>query len=179
MEQSNPVRLRVQLTVQDVYRAHVALMPRIVRAMYWIVGSLAIFGVAFITHIAEYGHRRPEAGSAFIPVLPIIFLAAFVPIARFAIPHLTAKQAMKNPGMKEGSEYTFAPDGIRIVSSTGRSELTWQAVAKVRETECQFLLYPQPNIAHILPKRCFSSEAEIAAFRTLVSQHVHKIELRG
>ena len=89
MEQSEPIRIEVRLTVQDFHRANVALLPRTTRVLYWLVEAAAILGLSFIAYVAAFGHRRPEAGSLFMVTLPIILLATFVPIVRFAIPYLT------------------------------------------------------------------------------------------
>lgn len=58
------------------------------------------------------------------------------------------------------TRFTVADDGISVKNSKAESLLFWSALKKVRSTRKRLFLFISSNHALILPRRCFSDEAE-------------------
>jgi hypothetical protein len=58
---------------------------------------------------------------------------------------------------------------ISYESQNGQSKISWSAIEAWRESKSIFMLYTQPSVFSILPKRVLNAD-EITAFRALTSK---------
>jgi hypothetical protein len=64
-------------------------------------------------------------------------------------------------------------NGILYTNGNGQSKSSWEALEDWREAKGCFMLYTQPNLFFVLPKRSMEPQ-QILAFRELVSSKVRK-----
>ncbi len=62
------------------------------------------------------------------------------------------------------TDIELAPDGIRWKSHRGEGRTAWHAVNRIVETRSHIYLFIDRAAAHVVPKRCFSSEAAALEF---------------
>jgi hypothetical protein len=169
MVDNGQINLTVQLTLHDIYRSNRAILlgtrpwiPWILLSVIMLVASSFLFTVLFS---AATGTRQYAItslfGVFFVPLWLYFFLRAF--------PHRTARSLVQSkPSALAPVQYSFSTSGIRSQGPNGNAELAWSALIMIRETSDQFLLYPQPKLAYVIPKRCFSGASQLTAFRDLV-----------
>jgi len=66
-----------------------------------------------------------------------------------------------------------------MTAPTGSSNIEWKAFIRVRETGLQFLLYPQDQIAYVIPKRFFSTKEQITRFKEMIRRRVPAATLQA
>jgi hypothetical protein len=177
VNQTNPLDLRVRLTVSDLYQLRAPIKSTALRVVVWLFGSVFVLVMMVLTIMATT--HNPRAWSTLINLLPLFALAMAVLFLAFALPFLSAKEDIKNPNLNGESLYSFTGEGVQGNGRNVRTSFTWQALTQARETKNAFLLYPSNDIAIILPKRCFSSQDDIATLRSLISEHITKVQLRS
>ena len=107
------------------------------------------------------------------------FWTAFLLAAIYVSSFFAAKSLLRNtPALQGPTRWTFSDAGIRTDGPTAQSEVQWKSFTQIRETKRQFLLYPQNNIAYVVPKRCFPTENEIVTFREMVRKCFPAAKLR-
>ena len=57
------------------------------------------------------------------------------------------------------------------------TKFMWDKLIEVEEAKSGFLLFPQPRLAHWIPKNAFRNDAELNGFRNLVRNN--GIQLKG
>ena len=179
MTESESLTVSVQLVLNDIYRANVAIAWRRYKLYQWLIlcagmgiAAGSFFGLLF-SQTTGFPGRLAGAlfGILFVPV----FLVAMV----YSNSHTAAKSLMRNsPALQGPTRWTFSESGIRTDGPTSHTELQWNSFLQVRETREQFLLYPQKHLANVIPKRCFASEIELGRFRELVRRSVPMASLR-
>lgn len=89
------------------------------------------------------------------------------------------KQAEKVSKVIEKATYTFSEQCIVAVTDSSFSQVNWNRLSKIRETEKDFVFYPQENVFFVIPKRFFQNEKQISNFRKLVNEKLgDKAKLR-
>lgn len=75
---------------------------------------------------------------------------------------------------------TFTTDktGIHAASERGDSDLAWNRIVEVRETNHAFYVFITDSHANVLPKDQFSGEEQIKIFRTLLEKNVEAARLK-
>jgi YcxB-like protein len=78
----------------------------------------------------------------------------------------------RNPKFREEYHLTFSRENIHFKTTSLDSTLQWTHYERIIESPDLFLLMYGKGIYTLIPKRCFKSNEEINAFRTLVSQTI-------
>lgn len=81
------------------------------------------------------------------------------------LPRQVRKLYSQQRSLQEPFEAAFDATGMRIDSERGNATLPWADVHKWRESKRIFLIYQSDALFHLLPKRCFGSEADQAELR--------------
>lgn len=72
-------------------------------------------------------------------------------------------------------EVTLSDDGITIASQSKRGDIRWNTSRRFKETRWSFILWASPGPAWLmLPKRAFSSPADVQHCRALLSRHLQR-----
>jgi hypothetical protein len=103
--------------------------------------------------------------------LPVLFV--------FGLPLLSSWLALKDKIVKRGVNYQFSDSGIRINTVVSTTDLLWDAIPRVSEFRSAFLVFTNPRIAFMLPKRCFDSAQDIVEVRELFRGQVTAAKLRA
>lgn len=172
MSECGTVEVNVRLAVGDLYRFGVV---EILRKFWWFLAIMlfAMAGVSATVVSQPFVFDVPN-------VVRILFFFIFIPYAFFVAPYLSARKRLRTTPCRQGpSTYLISPAGIDARSATGQAHIEWNAFVEARETSKDFLVYPQKLFAHLLPKRFFAGEADMATLRVLLREHVKgKVKLR-
>jgi hypothetical protein len=172
------IAIFVKLEYSEVYRATVVLTVRQFRKLLIIWGIVAALMLALFV----FALIRPMPGKDWYETSrnarPLLWAFGLPLGFVFAVPLLTARKAVSDERIRKGISYQFSDVGIHLESSVATSDLQWSAFRNVIEMRSAFLLLSGASLAHILPKRCFASEADIVAMRELLSGRFPKAKLR-
>lgn len=120
---------------------------------------------------AEYIYTEEEAVRAVLEVTKIE-CSSF--LARLLAP-LFARWAAKKRFKKStcaNAKIVWRFDEQRVEDSTDGActVRVWKKFIEIKEMRDGFLFFPQPRIAHWVPKIAFSSEADLSALRILIHE---------
>lgn len=162
MSNSN-ITIEVNPTAADYRRALFSIEWKRLAVIVGATVIVVFFVILFLANLKPVGNAAPRPEIYLIP-LPIIFLV----VARlyFGI----WSNAKKTEERSVATVFTFNDEGVETVNTNGSAQANWQADQKVIETAKDFIYFPQPTLFFLLPKRCFESDGQMAAFRDLISQ---------
>ncbi|HEY6304903.1 MAG TPA: YcxB family protein [Candidatus Angelobacter sp.] len=63
------------------------------------------------------------------------------------------------------------PEGLNFTGARGQSQARWEAFEDFRESKTNFLIYTQPRLFFVIPKRALQPE-DTKAFRELAQTHI-------
>jgi len=113
-------------------------------------------------------------------VWAFVFCPAYLVYLCYIAPYFSSRSSYrKSSSLKYPIRYSLSDDVISQESAVGRAEVLWTAFVRARETRDLFLLYINKNLAHVIPKRAFSGENELAEFRGLLRRHLKNVSLRS
>lgn len=78
----------------------------------------------------------------------------------------------RNPKFREEYHLTFSRESIHFKTALLDSTLQWTHYERVIESPDLFLLMYGKDLYTLIPKRCFKSNEDMDAFRTLVSRTI-------
>lgn len=179
MSQSRTLEVRANVSLAELYRANLLVCGslEVKRAALFLI-SVAFLGTIIWKLLSSSGN---EVLALLSPVIGWVLFPVLAYAATFGMPYIVMqKKVHRNPKILDPSEYSFSDQGVQIVGCFGRSEMIWTAFERIRETKEFFLLYILSRSAYVLPKRCFSSKAEIAELKEML-RHTYqgKLELRS
>lgn len=78
----------------------------------------------------------------------------------------------REPKFRDEYCLTFTPDHIHFQTASIDSTLDWSYYGRVLEGKTIFLLFYGKGLYSVIPKRCFGSESDLEAFRTLLKEKI-------
>jgi len=69
-------------------------------------------------------------------------------------------------------------EGIAYASANGQSKISWRAIEAWSESDRVFLIYTQPNLFYVVPKRVLVADP-IAELRMLLKERIGQITQPG
>ena len=173
MTNSQSIEITVQLDRSDLSQANVDIALGRLKLHRWIaftVSTAFLSALFFRLALSEWTEFQDSwlsllfgalFGAAFGPafLLATIRVSSFI-AARSLVKHTTA---MQGP-----TRWSFSDEVSRTDGPTAKSEVQWKSFTQIRETRRQFLLYPQTNMAYVIPKHCFTTENEVVTFREMI-----------
>lgn len=106
-----------------------------------------------------------------LPVWPVVFLAVII-LVRVGTPFIAGisakKQFESNKLLQREIEYCFMQEGIISNTASGQFHINWDEVFKIVETKQYFAIFESTQAAEVIPKRCFSDNADILAVSGLM-----------
>ena len=171
------IQIPIRLSEADVYKALVALRFGALRWVVILVSCVVTALVLLFVLVFATGKPMRNPQDMFLNAVPLLGVVAAVGVTIFAVPYFQARSFIRSPKSREESIYTFTSSGCQIEGPNGSSDLKWAAFLSAKETRDLFLLYPQKNLAYIIPKRSFASGSEVQAFRELVRQEIQNAKL--
>lgn len=169
MSQARIIEVHADPSLRDFYWGNLLVCGTLEpRRLILFVLSIVFLG-AMVWKVLSASENEVLADSSIVVgwVLFPLLLACLV----FGLPYLTIRrQVRQNPKVLGPTDYVFSEKGVEMTGRFGRSEVQWGAFIAVRETKRFFLLHTLPRQAYLVPKRCFSSNAEAVEFRNLLKQ---------
>lgn len=107
-------------------------------------------------------------------IVPLVPIATLMVLAAWLLPrtyrgHWAVQQHMHRPWVAEVSE-----DYLRLSEPLSTLEYRWGCFPGFIETPNIFVLYVAPHLFHMIPKRSFAEETQVAAFRELLARVIHE-----
>ena len=177
MDTSPPLSVFVRLTFWDVYWYSVRTTARQFRKFLWVCGIVAAIMFGALTIAAIRPAPDTDWQRMLEQVKPAFWFFAVVLAFVFVLPLLTARKTLENQWVRDGINYAFSDQSVKIKTSLSESEIQWPAFSRAVEVRSAFWLGTSTLSSFILPKRCFRSYEEIIALRSLVAAHVRQAKL--
>ncbi len=178
MPGQTPISLFVKLGYWDVYRLNVVLTAIIFRKILYIWGVVALLWLAVYVRLLLRPSSEQDWAVMAQNTSPLKWAMALPIVFVFVLPLLSARRVMSDERVKRGVSYQFSHEGIHIETSVSKTDFSWAAFRRVIELRSGFLLFTNPNIASMVPKRCFGITQEVTDLRELFRAHVIKTKLR-
>ncbi len=159
MESERIIEIETDLEVGD-YRRALFWINKPIFLFIIIIFAFAIPGTGFIAF------REDDVIALILFALSIVFFILYIFSTLLSI-----KRQSKN--LAESYETTaikFNEAGMESKSNTTFIQMAWEVFEKIRESNTDFLLYPQKNIFYPIPKRFFKSENQIEVFKQLIRE---------
>lgn len=133
------------------------------------------FGAAMLaafTFSLAYEHRfRSET---LFPLILGILMVSLPLLIRFA----AKRNFEKSPLRGKPIHWEITREQLRNQTAESEAVFNWNMLSEARETKDGFLLFPQPRIAHWLPKHGFQSEDDVSRLRCLIRESRIKFKPR-
>lgn len=118
---------------------------------------------------AEYIYTEKEAMRACEEVTKSVCSSFLV---RLLTPLLIRREVRKrfrqNPSANMKVVWRFDEEKVEDSTDGASSVRVWSKFIEIREVRDGFLFFPQPRLAHWLPKSAFSSETALSGLRDLI-----------
>lgn len=178
MPDQTPISLFVKLGYWDVYRLNVVLTATVFRKILYIWGFMALLWLALSVHLLYRTSPEPEWAATMQNAGPLNWVFGLPILFVFVLPLLSARRVSSDERLKRGVNYQFSDAGIHVETFVSKTDLSWAAIHRVGESHSAFLVFTNPNIAFMIPKRCFESTQGVADLRELFRVHAQKAKLR-
>lgn len=150
------VGAKYRLTSGDLYEARAAHAG-------WANIAIQIFGALLIV----FGIVGLTANVHSQSWLPIII--GLVLLFRLRLANLLSVR--RDAAVFREQEFTACEQGVDLRTENGSGHLDWSGVLRYAETKNLFMLYPQPNVFHLIPKRALGT-SELYSFRDLLDRQL-------
>jgi hypothetical protein len=132
----------------------------------WLVALLPaaviVFGISDAVH--EHYENSKSVLIAIFGMLTIVFSFLSPYYYKWRFRKLGQRMYKKSPDMHGESLLELRPEAVRMKTAKASGDRPWNSFVKVVETPRLVLLFVNETSAHIIPKRAFKNEAEIAEF---------------
>ena|ERR1700674_4620875 len=130
----------------------------------FLICSAALTVVALVNHDMQLIKQVAPAGYVFLGLLLVtLYVWSGIP---FRV------QFRKLKAWHRPMEMVVGDDAVSYTSPTGEGRSRWEAFEAWRESKKSFLLYPQPRIFFIVPKRAMQPD-QISVLRELLKSRIH------
>jgi len=178
MPDQTPISLFVKLTYWDAYRLNVVLTATAFRKVLYIWGCMALLWLSLSVLLLFRPSPEQDWAVVMRNASPLKWIFSLPILFTFVLPLLSARRVLGDTLVRRGVSYQFSDAGIQVETSVSKSNLSWAAINRISELRSSFLVFTNPNVASMLPKKCFGSTQEVAELRELFRAHVPKTKLR-
>jgi hypothetical protein len=155
----------------DAQRSHL-------RKRYGKVGIVPLVGFGLLVVLGLVGgvswliDQKSEAARQMAPMAILLVLFSLITLWPWSgIPY--RRQFRKIKALHLPIQISVTDTEISYASQNGQSKISWSAIEAWRESKSIFMLYTQPSVFSILPKRVLNAD-EITAFRELLTSKAGK-----
>jgi hypothetical protein len=154
-----------EFTAKDLRRGTIFAAKRI-----WVV-----IGVFYGLLVVSICFGSISSGKTWMDQLPtlggVVVVVGFVAASVW---YRVSRTLRKSPALQGVIRYEFDETGFRIIGPHTAADWKWPGLLKWRANKTTLLLYPNPRLAQVVPKRFFSSEQDFAAVLELLRTYVSK-----
>lgn len=115
---------------------------------------------------SRFTYSDIDLGSVLVMLLPTLFPLILITFSIFFGGYLAYKRV---PDFQKDIRYSFSDDGYETSFSKGFSQVNWDNLIKVSETNKCFLFYLQKSMFQVIPKRAFNNIDEINSLRKIIA----------
>ncbi|MFY9221194.1 MAG: YcxB family protein [Blastocatellia bacterium] len=133
-------------------------------SLFYLSGLSIFFYTAMSS--SEFSYSDIDLGNLLIILLPALFPLILITCSMFFGGYLAYK---KVPDFQKDIRYSFSDDGYETSFSKGFSQVNWDNLVKVSETNKCFLFYLQKSMFQVIPKRAFNNADEINSLRKIIA----------
>jgi len=167
----NPIKFNFTLTAEDYKLSTRMFYSK--QTSLWI--GLVLSGIFFfygIILLFTGGREMLLTSIVVIALFPVLLFVYFV-----RSPNQVSKRVAQDERFTSPQQWEVDEGQILISQKFGETRVRWDEFIGVVETKEYFLLRfgVNRNAFQIVPKRAFSSEQQIGAFRALIGQKVGKV----
>lgn len=108
------------------------------------------------------------------PVLLLLAMTMLKPVVRYIVMSSFYK---KQKNFSIAHWYEFSQFAINAASETDRQTYHWNYIFKIEEFRAGFQIYTAPDQLLIIPRRCFTSQAQLDLFYTLITSNLSSSKL--
>ena len=153
----------------DFVRFNAYHLPRMT-SMQIVVGVLVLMHAwSFGPSLAKMKESVPMKAAVYATTLLLFF--AVLLVAQFLFILLSYRPS-RNKAFLTEHILTASDDGVVEDTAYGSSSSTWAGITKVGQNRGYIFVYVQENMAHVIPKRAFASEADASRFYDFVQSRV-------
>jgi len=134
------------------------------RVWLWLLPSIGIMAIVIFSLPAVVRVLFAPPGGVEFLIAVAVGIFAYLISWRLFIAFGYRTPLDRNGTFLSPTDIELAPDGIRWKSERGEGRTAWNAVNRIVETKSHIYLFIDRAAAHVVPKRCFSSEAAALEF---------------
>lgn len=161
LQRASPIVAQYEYTeaeaVRSVKAVTDAVMP-VLRVAPW-------FGAALIISIAVVCvyYRRSPADEIFLFIIALVALTN-----RWLVSYQAKRNYRQSKGQGKTVVWKITAENLMNETEGAAGTFVWNTLHQVKEVRDGFLLFPQPRLAHWIPKHAFVSAEDMEAFRELI-----------
>jgi hypothetical protein len=172
MEQ--PVAVRFRWTADELLQAYRYHFRHICRPVFRF-GLHFIFALFLFCGVVTLTALRPDDKSPLLVSIGFLVVGIYwFAIRPFDRRWTVRRRFSKRPDRDIEIEWQAFSDKVLIHSALAQSEASWQAFAKMVRTPSGFLLYPNDQMFHWLPRHGFASDTEFDRFDELTKGKIRR-----
>jgi hypothetical protein len=133
---------------------------------------LSGLGVLTIFFAVWLGLRRDEgwAGERILLGLGVFWIVYLWPFMIYR----TRATLKRTPNLQGDVRFEFSDEGYAVSTVHANSTVKWSALSSWKETKKTLMLYQNPKIGSLVPKRFFQSAADVETVRGFLRANVKK-----
>jgi len=173
METTSSIQVTFRLTTRDLYWVYFHTLLHL-----WLLIPIVIcmLGILALSAFSDFTART----SYLIPALRFVTVAAALVGLGFALPYFLARNTFRSSPLFGGDlSYTFSESGVESVTVASQSHVDWSGFYRAIELKEFALLYMSSRVFYIVPKRSFSGQEQLEAFKSLLRRKLEgRLKLR-
>ena len=168
------ITIRFRWTADELHQARRYHVRHICRPVFRI-GLHCLLGFILLGGIFGLFNSAPSGKANFLVSLGFVAIGVYW---FWVLPYerrwWIRRQFRKRPDRDTEIEWQFASDGVQVQSALAKSQIAWQAFAKMVQTPAGVMLYPNDQIFQWLPHHGFQSDANFRQFVELAKSKIQK-----
>jgi len=164
-----PFALQLKYTITpEVYLQAARLSGRVRRIISFVI--LAILAVLSGLLIANRGAQWNNASTLWTLGYALIIALEYY----WLLPHRVRKLHRQQKMLHQELTVVLTEEAMSVSIEEGHSKIRWEKFHKWKEDRNLFLVYQSDRMFHMIPKRAFLDEKDVAALRTILTEKIGK-----
>lgn len=159
--------IKFQFTFKEYFETVLRASKVTMLLMFIGVGGLCLLAVA-VLFFGIVGWPKWFVFDWTFLLMPVVILTCWAGM----IPLQAWLNWKRNAPLRGEITYDFQPEGIHVITAISDAFLKWEGFIKSKETPNLFLLFLTKQMCHMVPKRAFSSEADVVSLRELLREKI-------
>jgi hypothetical protein len=167
VSQMNPIKIEFPYTETEALRSNRAVTANIGRGLWftmYVLPPLSLCGFCYGSYLALTGQRT--FSEVIFPLVLCVLFASVPLLVKLEI----KRNFRKNPNAGKMIRWEFSAERLANSTEGASGNFEWRHLIEVKEVKHGFLLYPQPRLAHWIPKHAFPDGDVLAGFRDMIRQ---------